>query len=89
MARGVDSVVVLLAIVILGGLIGSVFGEVFAMFLPGGWLERLLAKGVSPGLNPPFTLDLKVIVVTVGFTVKVTLASILGMILSLFIWKRL
>ena len=89
MAKGADSVVVLLAIVILGGLIGSVFGEVIATFLPGGWLERLLAKGVSPGLTPPFTLDLKVIVITVGFTVKVTLASVLGMLLSLIIWKRL
>jgi hypothetical protein len=52
-------------------------------------LERLLSRGVSPGLSPPFTLDLKVIVVTVGFSVKVTLASILGMVLSLLIWKRL
>lgn len=89
MARGFDSVVVLLAIVILGGLIGSVLGEVIATFLPGGWLERLLTKGVSPGLSPPFTLDLKVFILTVGFTVKVTLASILGMAVALLIWKRL
>ena len=89
MPRGVDSVVVLLAIVILGGLIGSVLGEVIATFLPGGWLERLLAKGVSPGINPPFTLDLKVFVLTVGFSVKITLATILGIVVSLIIWKRL
>jgi hypothetical protein len=89
MVKGADGVVVLLAIVILGGLIGSVLGEVIGVLLPGGVLERLLSKGVSPGLNPPFTLDLKVIVVTVGFSVKVTLASILGMVLSLLIWKRL
>jgi len=89
MAQGSDRVVVLLAIVILGGLIGSVLGEVIAMVLPGGTVERLLAKGVSPGLTPPFTLDLKVIVVTMGFSVKVTLATILGVVLSLIIWKRL
>lgn len=89
MAQGSDRVVVLLAIVILGGLIGSVLGEVIAMVLPGGTVERLLAKGVNPGLNPPFTLDLKVIVVTVGFSVKITLATILGVVLSLIIWKRL
>jgi len=59
------------------------------MVLPGGTVERLLAKGVSPGLTPPFTLDLKVIVVTVGFSVKITLATILGVVLSLIIWKRL
>jgi uncharacterized protein DUF4321 len=87
--KGVDSVVVLLAIVILGGLIGSVLGEVIATALPGGILERLLSRGVSPGLNPPFTLDLKVIVLTVGFAVKITLASLLGIALSLLIWKRL
>ncbi len=89
MPRGTDNVIILLAIVILGGLIGSVFGEVIATFLPGGWLERLLSKGVSPGLSPPFTLDLKVFVLTVGFTVKITLASILGMGLALIIWRRL
>ncbi len=87
--KATDSVVVLLAIVILGGLIGSVLGEVIGTLLPGGVLERLLSRGVSPGLNPPFTLDLKVIVLTIGFSVKVTVASVLGMLLSVVIWKRL
>ena len=89
MAKGGERVVVLVAIVILGGLIGSVLGEVIASLLPGGWLERLLAKGVSPGLHPPSTLDLKVLALTVGFTVRITLATVLGMVLSLVIWKRL
>ncbi len=89
MAKGGERVVVLLAIVVLGGLIGSVLGEVIASLLPGGWLERILAKGVSPGLHPPFTLDLKVLALTVGFTVKITLATVLGMVLALVIWTRL
>jgi hypothetical protein len=88
MAKGGERVVVLVAIVILGGLIGSVLGELIASLLPGGWLERLLAKGVSPGLYPPFTLDLKVVALTVGFTVKITLATVLGMFLAVLIWKR-
>ncbi len=79
----------LLVLLVLGGLIGSVLGEVIGALLPGGWLERLLARGVSPGLHPPFTLDLKVLTLTLGFSVKITLATILGMILAVVIWKRL
>jgi hypothetical protein len=89
MAKGGAGVASLLVLLLVGGLIGSVLGEVIGALLPGGWLERLLAKGVSPGLNPPFTLDLQVLTVTVGFSIKITLATILGMILAVIIWKRL
>ena len=89
MSKKGDSVVVLLVILILGALIGSVIGEVIATFVPGGLVEKLFAKGVDPGLSPPAVLDLKVITVTFGFTVRINLASLLGIGFALLIYKKL
>ncbi len=89
MAQKLDSVVVLLVIIILGALIGSVLGEVIATLAPGGWLEKIFSKGINPGLTPPAVLDLKVLTLTVGFTVKVTLSSLLGIVLALLIYRKI
>jgi hypothetical protein len=88
MAKKLDSVVVLLVIVILGALIGSVIGEVIAVLAPGGFLEKVFSRGVNPGINPA-TLDLKVITLTFGLSVKINLASLLGIVLALLIYRKL
>ena len=82
-AKKMDSVIVLLVIVILGALIGSVIGEVIGTLAPGGYLEKVFSKGVNPGITPPAVLDLKVITLTLGLTMKINLASLLGIALAL------
>ena len=89
MAKKTDSIIVLLVILILGTLIGSVVGEVIASVAPGGWLEAIFSKGVTPGLTPPAVLDLKVLTVTFGLTLRINLASLLGIVLALFIYQKL
>ena len=89
MAKKTDSVIVLLVILILGTLIGSVVGEVIGSLAPGGWIEAIFSKGVNPGLTPPAVLDLKVLTVTFGLTLRVNLASLLGIMLALFIYQKL
>ena len=89
MAKKLDSVVVLLVIIILGALIGSVIGEVIAILAPGGLLEKIFSKGLNPGLSPPAVLDLKVLTLTFGLTMKVNLASLLGIVLALLIYRKL
>jgi hypothetical protein len=88
-AKKLDSVVVLLVIVILGALIGSVIGEVIGTLAPGGYLEKVFSRGVNPGIAPPAVLDLKVITLTFGLTVKINLASLLGIALALLIYRKL
>jgi hypothetical protein len=88
-AKKLDSVVVLLVIVILGALIGSVIGEVIATLAPGGYLEKVFSKGVNPGIAPPVIVDLKVITLTFGLTMKINLASLLGIALALLIYRKL
>jgi len=88
-AKKLDSVVVLLVILILGALIGSVIGEVIGTLAPGGYLEKVFSRGVNPGISPPAILDLKVITLTLGLTVKINLASLLGIALALLIYRKL
>ena len=89
MAKKLDSVVVLLVIVILGALIGSVIGEVIAVLAPGGYFEKVFSRGVNPGISPPAVLDLKVLTLTFGLTAKINLASLLGIVLALLIYRKL
>lgn len=89
MAKKLDSVIVLLVIVILGALIGSVIGEVIGTLAPGGYVEKVFSRGVNPGITPPAVLDLKVLTLTLGLTVKINLASLLGIVLALLIYRKL
>jgi hypothetical protein len=89
MAKKTDSVVVLLVILILGALIGSVLGEVIGTLAPGGLLEAVFSKGINPGIAPPAVLDLKVLTLTLGLTIKINLASLLGIVLALLIYRKL
>lgn len=89
MAKRSDSVIVLLVILILGALIGTVIGEVVATMAPGGTLEKIFSKGIHPGLSPPATLDLKILSISFGFTVKINLSSLLGIGLALLLYRKL
>ncbi len=89
MAKKMDSVVVLLVILILGALIGSVIGEVIGALAPGGYVEAIFAKGISPGIAPPAVLDLKVLTLTLGVTMKINLASLIGIVLALIVYRKL
>lgn len=89
MPKRLDSVVTLLVIVILGALIGSVMGEVIATLSPGSLLEKIFSRGVNPGIWPPAIMDLKVVTLAFGFTIRINLASLLGVVLALVIYKKL
>ncbi|MBZ0168563.1 hypothetical protein MELA_02667 [Candidatus Methylomirabilis lanthanidiphila] len=89
MAKRDDSAIVLLVILILGALIGTVMGEVIAVMAPGGIVEKIFSKGITPGLSPPATLDLKVLSISFGFNVKINLSSLLGIGLALLLYRKL
>lgn len=89
MAKKMDGVVLLLAILLLGALIGSVIGEVIGALAPGGYLEAIFARGITPGIAPPAVLDLKVLTITLGLQMRISLSSVLGIALVLLIYRRL
>ena len=70
----------ILAGVVLGGFIGT---------LAKGAGLILLSYGQSFGIDEPIVLDLGVLVVTFGLSIKITMASIIGVILSIIIYRFL
>ncbi|MEK7366660.1 MAG: DUF4321 domain-containing protein [candidate division NC10 bacterium] len=88
MIRRPGSTTGLVVLLILGALVGALLGEIIRLLFPGGILEQLFARGVSPGLSPA-TMDLRVLSVTFGFTLRLNLASVLGIALALLVHRRL
>ena len=69
----------ILAGIVLGGFIGSLTANVSGL----DWLNY----GQSFGLENPIVLSLGLLVLTFGLTIKVTVASTLGMILAIFVYR--
>ena len=72
--------VFLLSGLVLGGLLGQLAGKV-------EWLWWL-AYGESFGLSSPIELDLSVITITFGLMFKINIASIIGMAIAIFIYRK-
>ena len=71
----------LLSGIVLGGFLGEMAADI-----PGfSWLNY----GESFGLNTPLVLNLGILVITFGLTIKITMASIIGVILAILIYRIL
>ena len=71
----------LLSGIVLGGFLGSL-----AAGIP--WLSWL-NFGQSFGLDTPLILNLGVLVITFGLSIKITIASIIGVALAILIYRYL
>lgn len=69
----------LLAGIVLGGFLGSLADGV-------PWLSWL-NFGQSFGLDEPLVLNLGVLVITFGLSIRITMASILGVAVALLIYR--
>lgn len=72
--------VFLLAGLVIGGLLGTLAHGSSAFW----WL----AYGMDFGLTSPVVLNLKVISVTFGLSISINIASIIGMALAIFIYRK-
>lgn len=66
--------------IVIGGLLGELATEV-------SWLWWL-GYGQEFGTSSPFALDLDIITFTLGFTIKINVASIIGLLLGIFVYSR-
>ncbi|MBR4016120.1 MAG: DUF4321 domain-containing protein [Anaerotignum sp.] len=74
-------ILLLLAGVVIGGFIANLLSGISAL----SWL----AYGSSFGLASPLMLDLGVLTLQFGFTIRFTIAGIIGIILAFFIYRKL
>lgn len=71
----------LLSGIVLGGFLGEMVSGV-----PGfSWLNY----GESFGLNTPLVLNLGILVITFGLTIRITMASIIGVIVAILVYRFL
>lgn len=71
----------LLSGLVLGGLLGEIAKSVDFLW----WLSY----GEEFGLNSPITLNLSVITVTFGLMFRINIASIIGMAIAVFIYRKI
>ena len=66
---------------VVGGLLGDIAGKVDFLW----WL----GYGETFGLTSPLELDLSIIKITFALAFKINIASIIGLILAVFIYKKI
>lgn len=67
----------ILAGIVLGGFIGELF--------PSAWLNY----GQTFGMSNPFVLDIGILELTFALNIRITIASIVGIIIGIIIYRRL
>lgn len=75
---------VFLVFILSGLVIGGLLGK-FAAEIPWLWW---LSYGQEFGLTSPLVLDLNVLKITFGLMVNINVASIIGMVLAVFIYRK-
>ena len=71
----------LLSGLVLGGLLGELAAKVDFLW----WLSY----GESFGLTTPIELDLNIITITFGLWFKINVASIIGMAIAIFVYRKI
>lgn len=69
----------LLLLMLVGIVIGGFIGDLTNI----GWLNY----GRTFGLTSPIVLDLGVLVITFALTIKITIASIIGVIIAILVYR--
>ena len=64
-------------------LVGFVIGRFIGTYFDGTFLNY----GQSFGLSSPIVLDLGFFIVTFGLTIQITIASVLGVVIALLIYR--
>ncbi len=76
---------ILLLLLLAGVVLGGFFANLFGGFSGLGWR----AYGSSFGLTSPLVLDLGVLTLQFGFTIRFTIAGLIGIVLAFFLYRRL
>lgn len=85
MAAKEKSILILILFILCGLVIGGLLGELASKIDFLWWLSY----GEEFGLAEPIVLDLQVITITFGLMFKINISSIIGMILAIFIYKKI
>lgn len=75
-------------IVLLAAMLGTALSDLIGKAFPDGGLTRLLSAGVTVGTSSPWDLDLRVITVTLGIVLRLTVLGAAAAGAALFVFFR-
>lgn len=78
------SIWILIVFILSGLVIGGLLGDLASKTSGLGWL----AYGQSFGLESPISLDLSIVKITFGLMLHINIASIIGMAIGIFIYRK-
>lgn len=76
----------ILIVLFIGALIGSTLGEVIAYVLPNGVVKQFFIKSASASVGPG-TLNIIILTFTLGFSIKVNVMGILGILIAAYVLR--
>jgi hypothetical protein len=71
---------ILLLVLLFGAIAGSAVGHILSKYVP------VLGQSVGGGLEPPVTLDLVVLTLTLGVRLALNIGTAVGVIISLMLY---
>jgi uncharacterized protein DUF4321 len=78
----------LLVIVLLAAMFGTAVGDILGKIFPDGAVGRFFAAGYRIGTNSPLDLDLRVLQITLGAVVRVSILGVAGAGVALLVFLR-
>jgi hypothetical protein len=80
------SLLFVVGMLLLGAMIGGLFGELIKLGLPGGVVKEVLLRHIPIGFQA-ITIELAVIQFTFGFMFKVNIISMLGIVVAYYMLR--
>ncbi|MGH2570988.1 MAG: DUF4321 domain-containing protein [bacterium] len=76
----------LLFMVVLGMIVGTAVGEAIGLILPDGVVKNFFLRSVAASVGPA-TVNLVAFTFTLGFSLKINLMSVLGVVVSSYLFR--
>jgi len=78
----------LVVIVLLAAMLGTALGDILGKVFADGPIGHLLAAGVQVGTTAPWNLDIKVLQLTLGLSLRFTVLGTIGAGVALIVFFR-
>ncbi len=76
----------IVAVIFLGALIGSALGELVAYLIPAGVVKDFFLKAAVAQIGPA-TLNIVILTITLGFSFKLNVIGIIGIMIAAYLLK--
>ncbi|MCD6440712.1 MAG: DUF4321 domain-containing protein [Candidatus Marinimicrobia bacterium] len=80
------SIILVLGILLLGAMVGSLAGELLKMGIPDGVVKEVFLRSIDITIGPGM-VDFIMFSITLGFTLKLNLIGILGIMVAYYLLR--